>query len=196
MSYHHFEGDFNGITRHLKQAENYEKVKYLATSSSSHLEDDFNWGYSDVILNNNLSYPNEFVSDDEPYANVSVYFLRNRVKVTKYSISTRSFGRIDKLKAWNLYGSIDNRTWSFIDKQGITEDLVPDGSHALYDVKEIGIYRFFRLTITAPNSSNRWFLIISRLEFFGQIYPLALCTSSNLVHVKICLLALLFTIKR
>ena len=185
MSFYQYEGDFNGITRHLKQAEIYEKKTYLATSSSSHLEDSNNWGYSDVILNNELSYPNEFVSDPEKYSNVSVYFLRNRVRVSSYSISSRSFGGIDKLKSWNLYGSNNNVTWSFIDEQGPTEDLVPDGSYATYNVKKQGVYRYFRLTQTDMSSSNRWYLIVSRLEFFGQIYPLTICSCVCQLHLRL-----------
>ena len=172
MAFYPYDTEFNGITRHLKRAEDKEKLTYVTTSSSSHLDDEYGWGYSDVILNDKHgNYSDEFASANIPYSNVSVYLLKHKLRILSYSISTR-FSTIHKLKKWNLYGSNDNNTWHFIDEQGPTDDIVVEGSHKNYNVQKVGTFRYFRITQTAPTQpDNVWLLIISRLEFFGYLYP-------------------------
>ena len=179
--------NFNGITRHLKRAENEEKVLYVTTSSSSHIENKDNWGYSDQILTDEYgTYASEFASDDVSYSNVSIYFLKHKITIKSYSIQSR-FGTIDKLTAWNIYGSNNNRTWTFIDEQGPTDDLLQDGSYNTYTLESIGTFRYFRITSTAPTKSlnsdrTNWHMIIARLEFFGTLIPLSLFIHINHIN--------------
>ena len=177
MAFYPYDSQFNGIIRHLQRAEEKENVKYISTSSSSRLIDNYNWGGSDQILDVEIGYEHDFASANEPYPNVSIYFLRNRVNIQSYTIQSR-FEEIDKLCAWNIYGSNNNNSWYFIDERGPINDLLNDGSYKNYNVMKSGIYRYFRITSTSKsiskynNERSNWYMIISRFEIFGELYPL------------------------
>ena len=106
-----------------------------------------------------------------------IYFLRNRVNIQSYTIQSR-FGEIDKLCAWNIYGSNNNYSWYFIDERGPINDLLENGSYNNYNVMKSGIYRYFRITSTSKtiskndNKRSNWHVIISRFEIFGELHPL------------------------
>ena len=155
-------------------------IKYLTThnrtlinaESSSHIVDKTNWGDAKVLLDFSLTASNHshnFCSDYEELTNVTFHFFKKKVYLQSYTILSRTKDVRDMLRGWHIYGSNNNRTWHYIDDRGPCDDLVSVSAKKTYTVKRPGAYRSIRLVQTSPNSSESYYLVFCKIEFFGKL---------------------------
>ena len=161
------DGIINYVTKYYKS----DLKSYIKTSNSSYQKDSSGWGDSNALLDlsKTTGTASCFCSKNEPFSNATIYFLRHAVKLESYTITSRPHGNIDMLRAWNIYGSIDNRRWRYIDSRGPTDDLIKSQTRKTYKVKSPGIYRTFRITQTIENSLGRHYFLLGKIEFFGSL---------------------------
>jgi len=162
-----YDGIINFVTRKYKN----DLSSYIKTSNSSYNYDKYGWGDSNALLDfsSMTKYSDCFCSKDEPLSNVIFYFLKHKVFLKSYTITSRPFGDVDMLKAWEIYGSNDNREWSVIDSKGPTDDLIISLTNKTYDVDYPGKFRFFRITQTDKNSNERDYFLLGKIEFYGEL---------------------------
>lgn len=174
-------GSLDGIINYVTTQYKSSLDKFIRTSSSSYNAD--NWGDSNALLD--LSSTTErsscFCSINEPFSNVSIYFLKHKVYLKSYTITSRPMESLDMLKSWNIYGSNDIFEWVYIDSKGPTNDLIVSQTKKTYSVNKPGKFRYFRITQTGPNSSGRDAFLLGKIEFFGELLKINndKCTSKS-----------------
>ena len=173
------DGVINYVTKKYKADLNI----YIRTSNSSHTTiDSDKWGDSNALLDlgSTSGTSSCFCSEIEPFANVTIYFLKHLVLLKSYTITSRPIGSIDMLKSWNIYGSNNNHNWTYIDSKGPTNDLVVSQTKKTYDVDKPGMFKYFRITQTGPNSSGNNYFLLGKIEFFGELFNINnFCTSKQ-----------------
>ena len=157
-------GAFNGIVHHLRDecgGNPHEKGVISITSSrssrnESHQLVDYGWNNYWVSVNS----PNSFVQFD---------FKSRRVCLSQYSLMSDGDGSCHLLK-WVLEVSNDGLEWEVVDERN-TPDLNGNYIVKTYDCNKRNdrFVRFVRLRQTGKDSSNWDNLLLSQIEFFGEL---------------------------
>ena len=115
---------------------------------------------------------------------ITSYSLRNAYKVNApHSYPT----------SWNLYGSNDNESWILIDSkedQQFCDQTMCEETNILSFRVDIENYFSFIRIESAHNSEEKEYLILSAIEFFGEIKYYRICTQQQTLfsHHLICML--------
>jgi hypothetical protein len=73
------------------------------------------------------------------------------------------------LKSWRVEGSTDGTKWFTVDEQVDCNQLDDRAVSQTFPVAVSGEFRFIRLVLTAPSSSNQNMIWICAFELFGQV---------------------------
>jgi len=116
--------------------------------------------------------PSELWSKDIPASWFSIDLGKNRKVVPSYyTIRHGGNYRADSLRTWDLQGSVEGSTWVVLRRHTNDSSLnVPFATHSWPVIGATQSYRYFRILQTGHNSSNHNFLVISGIEFFGELY--------------------------
>ena len=186
---------FDGIINYITRKHKINLDKYIKTSNSSYQKDDVNWGDSNTLLDFSTTLTPEscFCSKNEPFSNVTFYFLKHQIYVKSYTITSRPWENVDMLKSWNIYGSNDMKEWTFIDSQGPTDDLLISQTRKTYYISTPGKFRFIRITQSGINSSGNDYFLLGKIDFFGElINEYCAHTSKHIINYKAtCFIAIL-----
>lgn len=93
-------------------------------------------------------------------------FKEHKISIKKYLLLHEEIS-FNKLINWELVGSNDENTWDQIDERHINEW---NGSYDLstYTTSNNKFYKCIRLRMKGETSSNEYYLILSKIEFFGK----------------------------
>jgi len=101
--------------------------------------------------------------------------MKHSIKLNGYSIQTNDQEIIDEhLKSWIIEGSNDeesNKKWEEIDRRINNNDL--NGQYKVnyfQTSKKSQSYRYLRLKMIDKTHNNTYFLGLSKLELFGDLY--------------------------
>ena len=87
------------------------------------------------------------------------------IKIIAYSLKSKTTNAIDNPISWELYGSIDNKTWSLFDKK-TNSDCLNNIHVYTTNTTGIGFYKQFKF-IQNINSENRHYFCLNKVDFFG-----------------------------
>lgn len=93
-----------------------------------------------------------------------------RVSPAHYSLRHGGNYRADALRTWELQASTDGGQWRTINRQINITALNGPFAAATFAVQGSDAYRLFRVVQTGHNGSNRNFLVLSGIEFYGQLH--------------------------
>ena len=108
---------------------------------------------------------------DEANAYVQVDFKKRKVRVTGYSLKYGKLGNCGYPRHWVLQARNDESPWTTIDQRQNNDDLDGDYKVATYTCNSPSdqFYQYVRLCQTDPNNKNKNYLLLSEIEFFGQL---------------------------
>jgi hypothetical protein len=118
-----------------------------------------------------------FQSGAEEGAWLCYDFYDKAVRLTAYTLMSHSGrdggkGRCN-LKSWRVEGSTDGVPWFTLDEQtgydGLDDQAASQGFPLSTEGNTLGEFRFVRLVLTGPSSSNQNVIWIRAFELFGQI---------------------------
>jgi hypothetical protein len=76
------------------------------------------------------------------------------------------------VRTWDLQGSVDGKHWVVLRRH--TQDISMTDKFATHTwpvtLEKPQEFRFFRILQTGRNSSNHNFLVLSGVEFYGDLY--------------------------
>ena len=157
-------GVFNGIVQHLRDecgGNPHEKGVISITASGNtrnqcHRLVDYGW--------NDFWYTN-----DQPNSWVQFDFKSRRVCLSHYSLKSDGNSH-HHLLSWALEVSDDGSTWEAVDERN-TQDLNGNYIVKTYECSKRSdrFVRFVRLRQTGKNSNNGDNLLLSEIEFFGNL---------------------------
>ena len=114
---------------------------------------------------------NDFESYFYPSASANSYiqfdFKEKKVSLSKYVLESKGIF-CDKLINWEIVGSNDCKNWILIDEQHIN---VWEGIYNIstYSTNNQEFYRYFRIRLKGSNSNCHYTLLLTSIEFFGQL---------------------------
>jgi hypothetical protein len=114
-----------------------------------------------------------FFTPNQPNSWICYTFNRNRVKLTHYSIRTRFDANANHLRFWILEGSNDGSSWVELDRRDNDRSLNTQGATATFSIRE-GTrkdFQMIRLRQTGKNSIDNDHLVLSGIEFYGNLFP-------------------------
>jgi hypothetical protein len=155
---------FDGIIRHLHYGTSVTNARAsgLVTITSKSVNFDHAKYAAKNVADESLN--RTFCSKGEPGQWICWDFGQRRVRPTHYTITSYY------LKSWIVEGSVDGTTWTEMDRRQNNQDF-----RALeWNTKTFAFARpleckFIRLTQIEKNHSDRDFLILSLVEFFGTL---------------------------
>lgn len=116
--------------------------------------------------------PSELWSGDVPASWFAIDLGPSRTLVPNY-YTLRHGGnyKADSLRTWDLQGSSDGKTWIVLKRHTNDTSLSgPFATHSWPIPSVTEAYRHFRILQTGHNSSNHNFLVLSGVEFYGELY--------------------------
>jgi hypothetical protein len=98
-------------------------------------------------------------------------FINQKVKLTGYIIKSQQFGTWGNNfpSNWIVEGSNDYQNYQPIHVVHDCKDLFGFNCSSLQRCEESPAFRFIRLRLTAPTSSESWHFLIGRIDFFGSL---------------------------
>eukprot|EP01094_Clydonella_sp_ATCC50884_P019936 TRINITY_DN4008_c0_g1_i1.p1 TRINITY_DN4008_c0_g1~~TRINITY_DN4008_c0_g1_i1.p1 ORF type:complete len:443 (-),score=85.19 TRINITY_DN4008_c0_g1_i1:188-1516(-) len=115
--------------------------------------------------------PTELWTKDVPASWFSIDFGKHRqIRPTFYTLRHGGNYRGDSLRTWDLQGSMNGNDWTLLRRH--TNDSALDGRWATHtwEVDTEHGYRIFRILQTGHNSASHNFLVVSGIEFYGDLY--------------------------
>lgn len=163
QTFEHINGhEFEGIFNHLnKTCGCNPHLKGIINISSNGDE----WNYCYQVIDN------DFESYFYPSASANSYiqfdFKEKKVSLSKYVLESKGIF-CDKLINWEIVGSNDCKNWIQIDEQHIN---VWEGIYnvSTYSTNNQEFYRYFRIRLKGSNSNFHYTLLLTSIEFFGQL---------------------------
>ena len=109
-------------------------------------------------------------ADGDPGPWLCIEFVNRLFHLTGYTIRTRTDSPVANPSNWVMEGSKDGASWIVLDDRVRNRDLVGQGSVHHFTVKPCPQrFKFLRLRHTGPAHRARNYLVLSRLELFGEI---------------------------
>ena len=158
---------FNGIFQHLKEKVGgnvHDKGAVIVSSSSC----------NNGMPSYSLDFDNKeriFQSENANNSWLCFDFQQRMIRPTHYSIRSRSDCNYHHLKNWIVEGSNDGESWNILDERVNEESLDDQNAENTFLVTKSkdNYYRYLRLQLTGLDSSNKHYLTLSAIEFFGDI---------------------------
>ena len=124
-------------------------------------------GYNSAYNVADFYWKDYWISNNQEGAWIKFDFLKRSVLLTGYTIKSDGNGA-GHLLGWSIEGSNDNNVWVKIDSQS-TNELNQNYVTKSFPCKAEESYRYIRLKQTAKNSSGMDSMMLSNLEFFGEL---------------------------
>lgn len=146
------------------------KIEASTTSSS--------FGKPIILLNpdvNGASFTDIWQSESIENSSITISLLKERLLISSYSLKTRTFWSKNTPYEWVLEGSNDLINWVMIHHKSRGNELIATNSAGNWNCPSSAPYRFFKFIQLGENYKNnedqRYMLTLSKIEFFGMIYP-------------------------
>ena len=177
----------------------FEKQFVEITPSSSYWGDPYN-----LINNDSSNIENEttFATKQELNPNITFHLPYHKVKITHYSLKTRTdpSKAYNFLSSWVFSGSNDQKEWTILHSMGETDILKQTNVIKTFQIPKIDTFNTFRITLTNQptdiNPDGIFFLVLSGVELFGSLCDLNtnICYIPRISHnVKFINYKLVFT---
>ena len=138
----------------------------VSTSSTFKTKTNSDWCYPESIVD--FKSTKSWASDDKENSSATIYFPSNRVSITHYTFMTKPYP--DNLPlSWMLEGSMDNLTWTTLHSKYDSTDLNYAGAIKRYQVDVNGVFKYFKVSQTGPNSGRNHLLHLQRFDLFGSL---------------------------
>lgn len=124
-------------------------------------------GYNSAYNVADFYWKDYWISNNQDGAWIKFDFLKRSVLLTGYTIKSDGNGA-GHLLGWSIEGSNDNNAWVIIDSQS-TNELNQNYVTKSFPCKAEESYRYIRLKQTAKNSSGMDSMMLSNIEFFGEL---------------------------
>jgi hypothetical protein len=105
-------------------------------------------------------------SNDVPNSWVCFDFKKMSICLNHYTLKSADHPYF--LLQWELEGSNDKQTWTSLDRRN-TRELAGKYLVKTFECEKVNFYRFIRLRQTGPNSVGLHCLLLSNIEFFGDV---------------------------
>ena len=155
---HEFEGIFNYLNKECGGNSHLKGIINIKSNS-----DACNHCY-DLIDNQFNDY---FYPSGSPNSFVEFDFKKYRVSINKYSLKSNK-NTSNKLINWEIVGSNNKQNWDPIDERHISE-WSGDYNVSTYSTQNEEFYEFVQIRLKGVDSSNKYYLLLSSIEFFGRI---------------------------
>jgi hypothetical protein len=162
------ESPFNGIISHLTQKSGGNVcdrgiVSVTASGERSYqLNEIVNFDNSNIAQT--INQPNSWICYD---------FKEMRVKVSHYSIRSRTDSDNYFPIQWTLEGSMDGNSWINFDSRTNRNELLGRGKSATFSTSSSQFVQMIRLRQQGKDSGGTDFLTLSAFELFGTLHNLA-----------------------
>jgi hypothetical protein len=115
-----------------------------------------------------------FVSLNAPQQWLRIDFRSRRVWISAYRIRSFFNGTENScnLRSWILEQSNDAQAWAMLDEQQDNNDLNGRNLSATFSVRKRDPARYVQLRQTGPDHAGSYFILISSIEFFGDVIGL------------------------
>jgi len=117
--------------------------------------------------------PSELWTKDVPSSWFMIDVGKNRLMApSHYTLRHGGNYRADSLRTWDLQGSINSETWTVLKHHNHDTSLVDKFATHTWSIEldPPQAFRYFRILQTGRNSSNHNFLVLSGVEFYGDLY--------------------------
>ena len=165
--------DLQGVIHYLQVANKRIKDQIIKINSTPSEFETIKWGVIDAIIDYNKAIPNylnNWCSQNIANSNFTIYFPRNKVQVTNYSILSRNIDLYSMLQTWKVEGSNNNETWSYIDHRINEKEITQLGVLKTYAAKNIGTYKYFRFTQNGTSTKQNNHFCLCKVDLFGVIF--------------------------
>ena len=155
-------------TIHKTQSNNYIKLE-----ASPKQNDTNNWSPIDIVIDYSKIEPattNNWCSYDSPNSYFTLFFPKNSLKITDYTLVSRNNGQGSLLRTWKLEGSNDNSNWRYIDHINNDPDLVTPGTTKTFKVQKQGRYKYFKFTQNGTSAAENNHMCLCKVDVFGTLY--------------------------
>lgn len=157
--------EFDGIISFLlKEHQNMPMNTFIEVKSSSIEREDLKYKPENALIMNEDS---RFSTNNVPNSNFTIYFPRNIITVTHYSLRNSSH-TFCCLKSWIIEASKDGKNWIEIDREENDENLHQNSFH-VFETKINVTAKYIRLTQIDTNWNNNSHLTFACIELFGAI---------------------------
>ena len=138
-------------------------------ASAVSLFDPDNYGNKNSDNFHTISVPNSFVQ---------VSFKSKEVILSHYTLVSRNDEYTQFLIRWKLEASNDKRRWHELHVQPNTTALIKLNATYTCQCTKLGAFKHFKLTNTGGTSysDNEYYLVLHRMEFFGEISDAKACS--------------------
>jgi hypothetical protein len=127
------------------------------------------------LENNLLDLENKhscWYSEGKPNQWVLFDFSPRLLRASRYALRTHGADRNEgHMRSWVLLASNDNRIWVEIDRQIDRKELNGGYQECSFPVSCDRFYRLYKLAQTDLNHRRDHSMLLSAVEFFGQIVP-------------------------
>jgi hypothetical protein len=116
-----------------------------------------------------------WASENSPNSWIRFDFKNRRIGLSHYTLRSRYDTDQHHLMAWVVEGRNDDREkWVTLDERNTsdTRDLVGRGKMKTYECRSVDkskAFRYIQVRLTEKDSSNRYFVVLSAVEFFGDL---------------------------
>ncbi|OHT04313.1 hypothetical protein TRFO_28198 [Tritrichomonas foetus] len=159
---------FDGIVAHLTaevKGNIVEKGLLTITGNSADKNRDH-----DLMLLVDYDWNRCWTSTNTPNSWVQFDFGNKQICITHYTIKTYPCGRgYSHLKSWVIEGSTNGQNWSEIDRRDDNNELNGKSKVATFMCASLYDSQFIRLRQTGPNHYGDHYLILTNIEFFGDL---------------------------
>jgi hypothetical protein len=165
---YHEGGEFDGILNHLTKecsGNVHEKGTVNITFSSNNA----NQPYKEFWKVADYGWDRYWASQNYPDSWLCFDFKDKRISLQHYTL--KSGGENYYFIQWEIEGSVNGNTWKSLDKRN-TREMCGNFSVKTYACSNASpneFFRFIRMRQTGKNSSNRDYLLLCNIEFFGNL---------------------------
>ena len=109
-----------------------------------------------------------WLSLNVPHCQIVFHFMTCKIFLNGYALHYPPLKSIPRMKSWVLQGSNDGNKWFIIDE--VRLEIQKSDIWETYSCFSQQPYHFFRVIMTQPNFHNVYQIVLSGIEFFGDIY--------------------------
>ena len=123
----------------------------------------------EVKLNDNWCSPNITNSF------VQISLLKETLILSSYTIKSRTYIPSDMISSWNVYGSLDGKTFELIDTKLDRPELLTNNQSNYVPDKPNFKLKYIKIE-QIINSRKRFYMCLNRIELFGKLFRDEYCT--------------------
>lgn len=111
----------------------------------------------------------DFATPNDANSWVTVDLISKRLKLTHYSIKSRSGAVSDLPRNWKMQGSNDGSSWTDLDIQVGNQSLTTSNQWITIPVSTTEFFRYFRHQQTGSTNTNAYYLTFGEWELYGTL---------------------------